>query len=168
LWEKWRVAVANQKWEHWLERLYNLPRDKRGSHERPHKPVLLLSIIDLLDHGTIKGNEVPLSEDLVRTFKRYFEVVRGSNDRPSIENPFYFLSGDKFWQVSPRSSREPMYREGYASAQWLAMRGLRGCSDNLVESPGVLVRCQPELFCEIAIAADSPVVELLCQRLPSA
>jgi predicted restriction endonuclease len=30
--------------DRWLERLYNLRRDKRGSHERPHKPVLLLLV----------------------------------------------------------------------------------------------------------------------------
>jgi hypothetical protein len=34
------------RWDNWLDRLYNLRRDKSGSHERPHKPVLLLSIID--------------------------------------------------------------------------------------------------------------------------
>ena len=51
----------DNKWEQWLERLYNLRRDKRGAHERPHKPVLLLSIIDLLDRGIIAGNEVPLN-----------------------------------------------------------------------------------------------------------
>ena len=48
--------MSERKWEGWLERLYNLRRDKRGSHERPHKPVLLLSIIDLLDRGVIAGN----------------------------------------------------------------------------------------------------------------
>jgi len=110
------VAVDNQTWEHWLERVYNLRRDKQGSHERPHKPALLLSIIDLLDRGVILENLVPFSDELVRTFKRYFEVVRASNDTPTIENPFYFLSGDKFWQVSLRNSSEPLYREGYASA----------------------------------------------------
>jgi len=25
-------------WQQWLPRLYNLRRDKRGSHKRPHKP----------------------------------------------------------------------------------------------------------------------------------
>ena len=110
------MAVDNQTWEHWLERVYNLRRDKQGSHERPHKPALLLSIIDLLDRGVILENLVPFSDELVRTFKRYFEVVRASNDTPTIENPFYFLSGDKFWQVSLRNSSEPLYREGYASA----------------------------------------------------
>ena len=66
------MAVCNPGWEKWLDRLYNLRRDKSGSHERPHKPALLLSIIDLLDHGVITRNEVPLSDELVATFKRYF------------------------------------------------------------------------------------------------
>jgi predicted restriction endonuclease len=66
----YRLTSQEQLWQPWLVRLYNLRRDKRGSHERSHKPVLLLSIIDLLDRGIIRKNEVPLSEELVETFKR--------------------------------------------------------------------------------------------------
>jgi len=58
---------ANQTWQQWLERFYNLRRDKRGSHERPHQPVLLLSILDLLDRGFLTRNEIPLSDELVST-----------------------------------------------------------------------------------------------------
>lgn len=64
------------EWNGWLERLCNLRRDKRGSHERPHKPVLLLSIMDLLDRDLIGENKVVLSEELVRTFKRYIRPSR--------------------------------------------------------------------------------------------
>lgn len=109
------MGASEHEWETWLERLYSLRRDKRGSHERPHKPVLLLSIIDLLDRGVIKTNAVPFSDELVETFKRYFAVVKEEDDKPTIENPFFFLSGDKFWQVIPHGMSEPMYREGYAS-----------------------------------------------------
>lgn len=63
-------------WDGWLERLYNLRRDKRGSHERPHKPLLLLSIIDLVDRGAIHANKIPLSDQLVETFRGLFETVR--------------------------------------------------------------------------------------------
>jgi putative restriction endonuclease len=116
VWDKTFVAAANPSWEHWLERLYSLRRDRRGAHERPHKPVLLLSIIDLLDRKVITSNAVPFSEELVATFKRYFAVVKARDDKPTIENPFYFLAGDKFWQVLPHGASEPLYREGYASA----------------------------------------------------
>src|SRR5881628_3105023 len=94
-----RTTMPERAWQHWLERLYNLRRDKRGSHERPHKPVLLLSILDLIERGQIKANEITLTPDLVNTFRSYFKLVRGKSDQPSIENPFYQLSGDGFWTV---------------------------------------------------------------------
>src|SRR5208283_3161736 len=106
------MAVSKSGWENWLERLYNLRRDKSGSHERPHKPALLLSIIDLLDHGVITSNEVPLSDELVATFKRYFAVVRRENDQPTIQNPFFHLSGDKLWRLVPVSGEGDIYQTG--------------------------------------------------------
>ena len=107
--------LTNEKWQHWLERLYNLRRDKRGSHERPHKPVLLLAIMDLLDHGLVNHNEIRLSDDLVKTFKRYFAAVRQQDDQPTIENPFYHLCGDGFWQLVPQVGDRPLYEPGNAS-----------------------------------------------------
>ena len=35
------MAVSKSGWENWLERLYNLRRDKSGSHERPSNSVLV-------------------------------------------------------------------------------------------------------------------------------
>jgi putative restriction endonuclease len=106
---------TEKTWEYWLERLYNLRRDKRGSHERPHKPVLLLAVLDLLDRGLITKNEIALSPELVRTFRRYFEVVRHRDDQPTIENPFYYLSGDGFWHLVSKGGQPPLYQPGNAS-----------------------------------------------------
>ncbi|MBL9171388.1 MAG: HNH endonuclease [Verrucomicrobiales bacterium] len=109
------MVEPDQNWEYWLERLYDLRRDKRGSHERPHKPVLILSILDLLDRGIIQQNEVRLSEELIETFKRYFAVVRRSNDQPTIQNPFYHLSGDGFWKLVPLPGHPQPYQPGATS-----------------------------------------------------
>jgi len=106
---------TEQTWQQWLERFYNLRRDKRGSHERPHKPVLLLSILDLLDRGTITKNEIRLTPELESTFNRYFEAVRQRNDQPSIQNPFYYLSGDRFWQLVRNAGDGPLYEPGNVS-----------------------------------------------------
>jgi putative restriction endonuclease len=102
-------------WGHWLDRLYNLRRDKRGSHERPHKPALLLSLIDLLDRKVITENLFPLSDELVATFKRYFAVVKKHDDQPTIQNPFFHLCGDKFWRLVPAAGKDNPYREGAAT-----------------------------------------------------
>jgi putative restriction endonuclease len=103
-------------WQKWLERLYNLRREKRGAHERPHKPVLLLAIFDLLDRGLITDNKIPLSQELIDTFRRYFDVVRQQNDKPTIENPFFHLCGDGFWHLEHQATRTPLYEVGNASA----------------------------------------------------
>lgn len=99
--------MASEKiWRQWLERLYNLRRDKSGSNERPHKPVLLLAILDLLDRGILAKNEIRLTPDLISTFNRYFDAVRQRNDQPSIQNPFYHLCGDGFWHLSQRLAND--------------------------------------------------------------
>jgi len=46
---------TEKTWQEWLERFYNLRRDKRCAHERPHKPILLLAILDLPDHRPATG-----------------------------------------------------------------------------------------------------------------
>ena len=109
------MKIRQPQWNDWLDRLYNLRRDKRGSHERPHKPVLLLSLLDLLDRGIVNQNLFPLSEELVVTFKRYFAVVKQHDDQPTIQNPFFHLCGDKFWQLIPAPGEAAMYREGATS-----------------------------------------------------
>lgn len=103
------------QWRRWLDVLYRLRRDKRGSHERPHKPVLLLSITELLDRGVVSENRIPLSDELVRTFKRYFEIVRKNDDQPTIQNPFFHLSGDGFWFLVPAAGATDIYRTGATS-----------------------------------------------------
>lgn len=167
-------ALNAHDWQFWLERLYNLRRDKRGSHERPHKPILLLSIIDELDRGILKTNEVPLNDDLIATFKRYFAAVKREDDQPTIENPFYFLSGDKFWRLVPTGSGEPLYREGFASGApsigQLRKRSVSGQFDAalwlLLRNPlsrhqlreALIARYFPEDRDKLAAVAGAPIV----------
>jgi putative restriction endonuclease len=101
-------------WKTWLERLYDLRRDKRGAYERPHKPVLLLAIIDEIDRGTVTDNQVRINDDLIASFKRQFEIVRKPGDQPTIQNPFFHLAGDKFWHLEPKESQDAIYRVGEA------------------------------------------------------
>lgn len=96
------MAESDQQWADWLARLCTLRVNKSGTKESPHKPVLILSIIDLLDRGLIQDNIVPLTDRLIAAFKRYFEVVAKGDDRPTINNPFFYLRSDGFWHLIPR------------------------------------------------------------------
>ncbi|MFX3681361.1 MAG: HNH endonuclease [bacterium] len=88
--------------------IYNLKQDRSGGHERPHKPILLLAVIDLVEIGLIRDNRIIPSPELKAVFAEYFEIVRRGNDKNSPENPFYYLSSDGFWRLNPsRPKRAP-------------------------------------------------------------
>ena len=44
--------------------------------------------------------------------RREFAVVRKEDDQPTIQNPFFHLCGDKFWQLVPAEGETPIYRKG--------------------------------------------------------
>lgn len=173
-------------WDNWLDRLYNLRRDKRGLHERPHKPVLLLSLIDLLDRRLVRDNLFPLSEELIATFKRYFTVVKKHDDQPTIQNPFLHLCGDKFWHLLPGPGMVNIYREGAAirapSVAEIRRRTLGGRFDDslwrLLSDPlarhqlreALIARYFPEKRDQLAAVAATPALvpepEVLKEEMP--
>lgn len=85
-----------------IEILYRLNVGVIGSgenrHERPHKAVLLLAVLDLIAAGRASADRVPWSQELRERFTAYFEVVRRNDDQNTPENPFYYLKGDEFWE----------------------------------------------------------------------
>jgi len=93
-----------------IDRLYGLNVGAVGTgaarHERPHKPVLLLALVEQVERGA-DPRLVAWSVGLRASFKRLFEVVRRADDRPNPELPFFHLRSDGFWS--------PVVVEGGAS-----------------------------------------------------
>jgi putative restriction endonuclease len=56
---------------------------KVGAHERPHKPVMLLALLDLFEQELIKENKITYSPELLELFGEYFDAVRSENDQPT-------------------------------------------------------------------------------------
>lgn len=82
--------------------LYDLHRDRSSGHEKPHKPVLLLAVMDLIERGEITKNEITPSRALRNGFTAYFRIVKQGNDQNSPENPFYYLCSESFWNIYPK------------------------------------------------------------------
>ena len=85
-----------------LDALYRLKVGVVGAggtrHERPHKPVLLLAVLDAMEAGTATPERVEWGRGLRERFAQYFEIVRSRDDDCTPENPFYYLGSDGFWQ----------------------------------------------------------------------
>ena len=67
----------------------------------PHKPILLLSIIELIKSDLLKKNQIYLSVELIETFLHIWSYLGSESHNPDISKPFFHLKGDKFWHLIP-------------------------------------------------------------------
>jgi putative restriction endonuclease len=83
----------------WLHKFATLKIDRSRGDPAPHKPLLLLAILDMADRGEIIGAEIPLSPDLAFRFAVYWSVVaERRKQRPDVRLPFHHLSSAGIWQ----------------------------------------------------------------------
>ncbi|WP_309232613.1 hypothetical protein [Cylindrospermum sp. FACHB-282] len=71
---------------------------KRGSAQ--HKPILLLSVIDLIAQGIITNNKIPVSDDLIQTFDKYWNLIGSQSYKGGLHYPFFHLQNEGFWYLS--------------------------------------------------------------------
>ena len=72
----------------------------------PHKPLLLLSILDLFPQGNISANLIELTPELSELFSRYWHKVRPPSQRGHLTYPFYYLQSEGFWHLQPHQGQE--------------------------------------------------------------
>ncbi len=84
----------------WLGRLANLNAARTASRGiAPHKPLMLLTVIDLIESGDIPDGWVKYDVRLVSRFRDYWELVlERQRNQPDITMPFHALGGDKVWE----------------------------------------------------------------------
>ncbi|MBD2629644.1 HNH endonuclease [Trichormus variabilis] len=90
----------------YTNRFVNL-RVSRSDGVAPNKPILLLSVIEMIGLGLLHNNEIPLSGELIATFLNlwsYLEPIR----KPNIGLPFYHLITDGFWHYKMKSGFESL------------------------------------------------------------
>jgi putative restriction endonuclease len=70
-------------------------------HRAPHKPILLLSVIDLMAQGRISRNFVEPSFELVEAWNWYWNEVMPFGKSSTMGYPFPRLQSDGFWYRVP-------------------------------------------------------------------
>jgi putative restriction endonuclease len=82
--------------------------DERSNFRAPHKPLLLLAVLDLFAEGQITGNLIELSPDLGELFTLYWSRVfpPQMGKRGNIAMPFWHLQSEDFWRLLPHPGCE--------------------------------------------------------------
>ena len=133
--------------ENYLHKLSNLRTDSGRSrypaytlHRAPHKPFLLLSIMDLIAQGLIARNFIEPSFELVDTFNGYWSSVMPLGSKTSMAYPYPRLKTDGFWNLIPNPGYEDQININFSS-----MKRLREvCAGAKMDDDLFQLMCNPE------------------------
>ena len=90
---------------HYLQKLTTLKRGPTKYGPAPHKPILLLAIIDLIEKEAITKNRIPLDERLLAGFKEHWELLVTTKNDCKIGLPIFHLQKDGFWKTMTKEGR---------------------------------------------------------------
>ena len=86
--------------------LVNLNRDKNPNNwddktkvGAPHKPILLLSILDGIESGWITSNKIRFNNSLAETFFDYWKKIFNEERETTIARPLYHMKREPFWTL---------------------------------------------------------------------
>ena len=83
--------------------------DEATKKQAPHKPLLLLSLLDLVARGVVNSQFIDVREDLVELnelFTNYWRRVVPIRQTSSIAFPFSRLHNEPFWELVPAEIQE--------------------------------------------------------------
>jgi len=72
----------------------------------PNKPLLLLSVLDLIQEGMTSPELIHLTPDLCDIFARYWSLCMPLHRKGDIALPFLHLNSEGFWHLIPRPGKE--------------------------------------------------------------
>jgi putative restriction endonuclease len=83
--------------------LYQLKRLRRANSKNmgaaPHKPVLLLAIIEEIENGELLSNRIAVTPELVLSFKNIWAKLVQSNYTANFALPFFHMKSEPFWRL---------------------------------------------------------------------
>ena len=97
--------VAMKDYLHYFS---NLRTAKKFGLPAPHKAVLLLSVMELVEAGVITGNRIELSERLEKTFQKLWKRYVGTSVvfQAKVATPFWHLQNEPFWSLYMNNGKD--------------------------------------------------------------
>ena len=142
---------------YWLQKLATLRIDRARGNPAPHKPLLLLVIMEMVEKGEIESAEVTLSPDIAFRFSVFWSVVAPRRkQRPEVRLPFHYLRSSGIWQpltakgeLSPDKKLTSMIRIDPGFFECLSNEGFRD------KARRVLIETEPYFLPEERVALYS-------------
>jgi putative restriction endonuclease len=117
------MSAQSSEATRWLEKLSTLNVDPakktRSIGPAPHKPLLLLIVCDLVEHGALTGGLLHRDGALAFRFGTYWRIVADRRrTKPNLRLPFFHMRSDGFWHPLQADGRPAENREHAVLAQF--------------------------------------------------
>lgn len=88
--------------------MFSLKRGHTPFGPAPHKPILLLALIESFEKGEIVDNWIELTDDLFQHFHDIWSLLVKTPHTPNFSLPFYHLKNEKgaFWKLITYPGKE--------------------------------------------------------------
>jgi putative restriction endonuclease len=86
----------------WLLKFQNLKVDRQKGKDNPapHKPLLLLVVLELVEEGLLTGEVLELRPEMVARFCTFWSIVAYRRSQPpDLRLPFHHLQSDGLWDA---------------------------------------------------------------------
>lgn len=90
---------------HYLQLFSKLRRDRKNGGA-PHKPVLLLAVLELAEKGLLMSHRIEITADLVLGFKNWWSKLVVTQHSPNFALPFYHMKSEPFWRLVTKVGME--------------------------------------------------------------
>jgi len=120
--------------DQWLGKFASLKVDRARGDPAPHKPLLLLVVLELAEQGKLPREVLPLTPELAFQFCTYWSVAaHRRSQRPDVRYPFYHLKSDGFWSPLGENGKPTTerFQVPYAAlpSDFVAFAGDPACRD---------------------------------------
>jgi putative restriction endonuclease len=136
-----------------LKRAPNSVFPELTKHKAPHKPLLLLAVMDMVERGLITNKFVSITGELIKLtllFTSYWRIIMPVTQTNSIAFPFSRMNSEPFWDLVPTPGRQ-VSKESVNSTSTVAQLRQLAIGANLDEALFIFMT-QPESRAELTAA----------------
>lgn len=88
-------AMLSQTLQKYTKAFTRLKRGGTKYGAAPHKPILLLSIIELIEKDVLSDNQIFVDAELVGTFKENWLLLVTTAHQEDFTQPFFYLQNER-------------------------------------------------------------------------
>lgn len=98
--------AVNKKLEDYGKEFVNLSVGVVGGHKLPHKAILLMSVMHLIETGVIDENEILLDKSVSNAFVSIWKKFYDKSKVPSVWIPFWYMKSEPFWHFKAAGNED--------------------------------------------------------------